>query len=513
MLRDELKELGREFKTTSDTEVLLHALDQWGVEVISRLNGMWGFFYVDEDNHQVIVSRDRCGMKPLYYYWDEKTLAVASEVKGLLKSGAVKAELDTDSLVEYFTFQNVISDRTLFKNVSMVPAGVNMIFDLRKKTLKSERYWDFNFQNNSVKSESALLEELDDVFDKSIARHMIGDVEIGATISGGLDSSAIVSFVSQNQKKLKTFTGFFDVSGNDAADRSVSERDDARMVARHYNTDHYELEIKPHDFTETLSNIVYHLEDPKVGMCYTFYRICQLVSSKLKVSLSGSGGDEIFAGYPWRYQRVHDLKNPEQFNAELFNCWNRVIPVAAQASAFTPQLKKSTAYFNPYDEFKTIIDRAGDGTPIDKALYFEAKTFLHGMLLVEDKLGMASSIETRFPLLDFELIEFAMMIPDHLKYKDGRGKYILRKMLAKRLPVEILDKKKQGFTPPDNTWYRKQLWQYLNELLLSPRSRILEYFDRAYVEGIFKSHQSGNDERFPLWSLAFFEMWCRTFLC
>lgn len=512
-LKKELTDLGRVFHTTSDTEVLLHALDVWGESAIPKLNGMWGFIFVDLDAQKVLVSRDRCGMKPLYYYWDEQNLIVASEIKGILKTGVVKAAVNPEALAEYFTFQNVISDRTLFDKILMVPSGCNLTLDLNSKKINIQKFWDFNFQDNIARTETQLVEELDSIFDRAIARHLIGDVEIGATISGGLDSSSIVSFVSQNQRKLKTFTGYFNVDGIDASDRSVSERLDAKMVSQQYGTDHYELEITPADFIETLSKIVYHLEDPKVGMSYTFYRISQLVSSKLKVSLSGTGGDEIFAGYPWRYQQVVDLTDKEKFNQKLFQCWNRVIPVESQRGAFTSKLNSSITNFSSYDVFCNVIKDAGGGTPIDKTLYFEAKTFLHGMLLVEDKLGMAASIETRFPLLDSEFVNFAMTIPDHLKFKDGNGKYIFRKMLEKRLPREILEKKKQGFTPPDKTWYRNQAWPFLNELLLSKDSRCLEYFNRGYVEQVLTNHKNGADERFVIWSLAFFEVWCRQFLC
>lgn len=511
-IKDQLLKEGRTFQTHSDTEVLLHALDLWGLDVIPKLNGMWGFIYYDRKEQKVIISRDRCGMKPLYYYWDKKNLVVASEVKAILESGVVKAKLNNTALVEYFTFQNVISDQTLFDKIEMVPTGTNLIFDLKTKDLKFDRYWDFHFQNNTVKTEEELIDELDSMFNSAIERHLIGDVEIGATISGGLDSSSIVSFVTQRNAKLKTFTGYFDTSKNDSADRSYSEQNDARMIADFYKTDHHELQIFPHDLTDTIEKIVWHQEDPKVGMSYTFYRILQMVSSKVKVSLSGSGGDEIFAGYPWRYERVSHINDPTVFNDELFNCWSRVIPYDKQAGAFTRLVKNKTSGFNPFDSFKKIIDQAKDDTPLNKALYFEAKTFLHGMLMVEDKLGMASSIETRLPLLDSDFIDFAMRIPDYLKYKDGRGKYIFRKMLERRLPQEIIEKKKQGFTPPDNTWYRNQLWDYLNHLLLSKDSRSHEFFEKDFIEKTLKSHLVGNDERFPLWSFIFFEVWCRKFL-
>jgi len=327
-----------------------------------------------------------------------------------------------------------------------------------------------------------------------------------------MDSSAITAIASKHFGRIHTFTGYFNTSGIDSEDRCFSELDDARIIAKRFNTMHHERLIVPQDVMDTLSSIVWHLEDPKVGMCYTFFTISHLVSQKVKVNLSGTGGDEFFAGYPWRYNLIVDKNSGKDFDATYYDWWCRLIKDNDKKKFFNKNFLKNMDINTPQNAYKTIINKVGNCSPINKALYFDLKTFLHGFLMVEDKMGMAYSIESRFPFLDKELLDFMEKVPDNLKFKDGIGKYLLKKAFKDILPEDIIHKRKQGFTPPDRTWYKRELKDYIESLLLSKKTLIYDYIDKKAVENIIQQHNNGADKRLEIWSLMFFEGWCRTFL-
>lgn len=505
-----LTKQGYYFKTNSDTEVILASYNFWGEKCIDHFNGMWAFIIYDRDRDVIFCSRDRLGIKPLYYSVYNSDIFIASEIKALL-AGGVPVKVDEIGLLEYFTFQNIISDRTLFENIYMLPAGHNLKIDLKTREKFIYKYWDLNFEavNYSEKEASDIFL---DTFKKSLERHLISDVDIGATLSGGIDSSAIVSITSKYFRELHTFTGYFDTSSIDKDDRCVNEKDDARIVSNIFKTTHHEREINYNDVISTLPQIIWHLEDPKVGMCYTFYTILQLVGQFVTVNLSGTGGDEFFGGYPWRYELIHKVSDFETFKELYYKWWNRLVGDNERRHFFRQNILKNVDKNLPKKIFNAVIEPSESFSPINRALYFDVKTFLHGFLMVEDKLGMAYSVETRFPFLDYELIEFARVIPDHLKYSNSVGKILLRKAFENILPKEIIFKRKQGFTPPDKTWYRLQLKDYIERLLLSKKSVLTEYIDRNAIKKILHEHYDGKDNRLIIWSLMFFEGWCRVFL-
>ncbi|MBI4175350.1 asparagine synthase (glutamine-hydrolyzing) [Candidatus Berkelbacteria bacterium] len=510
-LRPRLTKAGFRFRSKTDTEVVLHAYEAWGVAAVKEFNGMWAFVLYDRRNHRLVASRDRLGIKPLYYYWDGTHLVLASEIKAILASGLVKTALEPEGLNEYFTFQNILSDRTLFKDIRMLPAGSNLVFDLKTQRLTIEPYWDLHYQPRDL-TEAEFSAELRKAFRRAMDRHLISDVDVGATISGGMDSSAITALATQHFDRLHTFTGYFDTDNLDSGDRSVSERDSARLISQRFGTTHHERLIHPADALATLPQIVWHLEDPKVAMCYTFYLMAQLVSQSVKVNLSGSGGDEAFAGYPWRYELIADKTDPAAFDAVYYDYWSRLVKDGDKGRFFTQLILDQINLGTPRTEYQRIIQAAGAVSPVNKALYFENKTFLHGMLMVEDKMGMAFSLETRVPFLDNEMIDISLAVPDDLKYRNGESKYLLKKAFASLLPPEIITKRKQGFTPPDQTWYRRELRDAIAQLLTSPGSRNRVYIEPAFVSRILAELNAGSDHRLLIWSLMFFEWWCRIFL-
>lgn len=511
-IRAELESLGHRFKSSSDSEVIFKAVIEWGEAATAKFNGMWAFLLVDAEKRTLFASRDYAGIKPLYYYWNGETLLLGSEVKAILSSELVKADVDPAGLNEYFSFQNIISGRTLFKDIRMLPQGCNLHFNLDQRTLRESQYWDFDFTPNLSLTEGAAVEAFRAEFSSAVRRHLISDVPVGATISGGMDSSSIVFEATKLVPNLQTFTGWFDNSTSLEGDRSYSEREDARLVSETFKTTHHERLISWQDQMMLMPEIVRHLEDPKVAMCYTFYAISHLVSQNVTVNLSGTGGDEIFAGYPWRYALIESAYSQSDFNRIFFDYWSRLIKEDEKSKFFTLSAKSKMDIQSPRQALEAITGRASHLSPINRALYFEAKTFLHGMLMVEDKMGMAFSIETRFPFLDKNLIHLAQSIPDHLKYRDGVGKWIFRKAFEDVLPHAITQKRKQGFTPPDLTYYRRELRPWLQSMLLGRRTRCHEWIERSAIESILRRHDNGEDMRMQIWSLLYFEQWLRSFL-
>lgn len=511
-LREELKGRGHVFSTDTDTEVVLHGYAEYGESVVDRLNGMWAFAIYDERRRKCFISRDRVGIKPIYYLNRGGLFMFASEVKGIIASDRYSPEMDAEGLNEYMTFQNVISNRTLFKDVSMLPAGCNMRIDVDMAKVETFRYWDMVYNPDNSLSEDDCAEMLMSAFDRAMQRHVIADVPVGATVSGGMDSSAIVAIASRHINKLNTFTGFFDTSNVMQNERCVSEKDDARIIATMFGTRHHERQITFNDMLDTMPAIVWYLEDPKVGMCYTFYTMAQMVASNVTVNLSGTGGDELFAGYPWRYSQIDHVADRDQFDDIYFKWWTRLVPAKEKKDLFQPGIFGEMDVATPASEFRKITERAKDYAPLNRALYYDFKTFLHGFLMVEDKMGMAYSLETRFPFLDKELLDVMSKIPDGYKYKNGEAKYILKKAFSKLLPQDILHKRKQGFTPPDMTWYRRELREYLENTLLGHRSLSSEFFRPEFVRKTLDDHNNGKDNRLLIWSMLFVEGWCRTFL-
>lgn len=509
-LRAELISAGRTFKTQSDTEVILSAYAEWGERCMERFNGMWAFALFDPARRRLLLSRDRLGMKPLYVAPSANGFLAASEIKAILAAGH-RAAVDADGLAEYFTFQNIISYRTLFAGVAMLPPGCNLVVDTETGKQRQERYWQLRFAPATAADED-LAREFLEIFRRAMKRHLISDVEIGATLSGGMDSSAIVALATEQLPAMHTFTGFFDTTSIDPDDRCFSEQGDARIISNRFRTQHHERQITPQDVIDTLPAIVWHLEDPKVGMCYTFHTISQLVSSWVTVNLSGTGGDELFAGYPWRYSLVENLGTSAAFDDAYYGWWSRLIKDQDKPRFFTARVQRETAAGHARAAFQSILAGTETLEPLNRALYFDSLTFLHGFLLVEDKLGMAFGIETRFPFLDAELVEFAARMPTAAKMRDGVAKYLLKRAFTPLLPEETIYKRKQGFTPPDKTWFRRELGDYISRTLLSRRSCLGAYIEPKYIREVLARHQQGADERLVIWSLLFFEGWCRVFL-
>lgn len=540
-LRRELEGLGYRFKSKTDTEVVLYAYAQWGLSCIQRFNGMFSFAFWDKQNKTLLLARDRYGIKPLYYWQNDRIFLFASEIKAFLKHPEFKVSLNHQSLLEYFTFQNVFTDNTLFHGVKIIPAGNYAVLDFKKGgALRLNQYWDFHFEEQKkIKTEREYSEELDRLFKQAVKRQLVSDVEIGAYLSGGIDSSSITAISSGFFKELKTFCIGFDLSSASGLELSFDERAKAEYVSYLYQTEHYEMVLKSGDMKRCLPGLVWSLEDLRLGQSYPNFYAAKLASKFVKVCLSGVGGDELFAGYPWRYYRSLKSKSFGDYIDGYYKYWQRLIPNTILKKLFLP-IHDQVSGIETRDIFESIygnhklVPVTGQDY-VNHSLYFEAKTFLHGLLLVEDKLSMAHGLEVRVPFLDNDLVDFALHIPVKIKLKNINeglkidedevakrekyfqkthdGKIILRKVFKKYVGEKIVNQRKQGFSGPDSSWFKGESIAYVKELLLDRRAKIYDYFDYKTAKDLIYEHIEGRcNRRLFIWSLLNFECWCRNFL-
>src|SRR5688572_15157878 len=485
-LARELESSGQTFRSRTDTEVVLRAWQEWGPSCLDRFDGMFAFAVWDDLEQKLTLARDRFGVKPLYYAETGGRLLFGSEIKALLAAG-LRASVSHDVLRQYFTFQNVFSDETLFDGVRMLPAG--HVLRASQRVGAPERYWDLLLEPDESVGEDEWVERLRAAFESAVERQLVSDVPLGSYLSGGMDSASIVATASARIPRLMTFTGGFDLSSVNGLELVFDERSDAERVASGCRTEHYEMVMHAGDMAWVLPELVWHLEDLRVGMSYPNHYIARLASKFVKVSLAGTGGDELFAGYPWRYDLVRDAVDADDFDRRYYEYWSRLVPDAEHGAFFTGGVRESFEG-EPFDAYRAVIEPVRTLDPVAKALYFEAKTFLHGLLVVEDRVSMAHSLEVRVPFLDNELVELARRIPSHLKHADGGGKRLLREAMRGLLPEEILDKRKQGFSPPDESWYRGPSMSGIRELLLDRRTLERGYFEPAYVRRVLDEHRA-----------------------
>jgi len=536
-LRIELEAHGYQFRSQTDSEVLLYAYAAWGTNCVERFNGMFAFAIWDKPRQSLFLARDRYGIKPLYYTQQGQTVLFGSEVKAMLAHPNFRAELDKEALLEYFTFQNFFTDRTLFKNIRLLPAGCTMTIALgAQEAVSPQRYWDYNFaEPEKPCDEEEYTEELDRLFTQAVNRQLISDVDVGSYLSGGMDSGSITAIAATQLPYIKTFTCGFDLHSASGLEMGFDERAKAEYMSYLFKTEHYEMVLKAGDMERVLPKLTYHLEEPRVGQSYPNYYAAQLASKFVTVVLSGSGGDEIFGGYPWRYYRAVVNSNFEQYVDKYYEYWHRLIPNRVIRKVFAP-IWNDVEHVCTRDIFRDVFNTHASSLTrpedyINHSLYLEAKTFLHGLLVVEDKLSMAHSLESRVPFLDNDLVDFAMRVPVGLKLgnlgeviklnenepgikrekyfqRTNDGKLILRKAMARHIPDEVIGREKQGFSAPDASWFKGESIDYVRRTIFNERARIYEYMDRSAVEELVTEHLDGKqNRRLLIWSLLNAEQW------
>jgi len=535
-LREELRSLGHEFHSSGDTEVILRLWEEYGLESLARLDGMFALAVYDFQENVLTLARDRFGVKPLYYAEGGDFFLYASEIKGLLASGLLKPEIDTAALHEYFTFQNIFSDRTLFKSVRLLEPGSYLYVKPGRGEAASRGWFHRRFPevDPGLTDEKRLTREVAEVFGEAVRSQLISDVEVGAFLSGGMDSGSIVAVAGRRLPRLTTFTCGFDMTNVDGIEQGFDERSNSEALAYLLQTEHYAVVLHSGDMPAAMEKITWHVDDLRVGMCHQNWYAAKLAGKFVKVCLSGAGGDELFAGYPWRYGHcLADGRQGRDLDA-YYAFWQRLLPESELAGGlFSPDLAIEAG--GPRASFEAALAEGPSDVPglnplenlLQRILHFEFKTFLHGVLLIEDKISMAHSLEVRVPFLDNALVDLAFRLPMALKLNLGKmnrhaggenfradeGKLILRRAMREFLPERFTSQPKQGFSPPDGTWFRGESMDYIREVLGGARARQRPWFNQKKVDQCLNEHFQGRrNHRLLIWSLLSFE-WLQRHYC
>ncbi len=542
--RDELTADGYTFQNRSDTETILHLYEKHGRDCVEYLRGMFAFAIWDMRKQELFIARDRFGVKPLYYVHDGAgSLFFASEIKALLEIGAVKAEINFNALPDQFANHGTSGDETVYCGVKRLLPGHTLTW--KDGRIDIREFWDLSFEpKHEVRSDSEFIDEWRELFRQSVEMRLMADVPLGMFLSGGIDSSAIAAMMSTMVlDPIKTFSVGF-------SEREANELEYARLVAKKFGTDHHEITITPEQFFEALPNLVWH-EDEPIGFIASvpLYFVSKLASEHVKVVLTGEGADETLAGYG-RYSKALNLLNygqkyesiaPSFFRdavrggvATLPTALNRkldrtflsrdsdienlffdnfgVFPKSMQSGLFSRETKDKIADLNPYARQNEWLAKSDAVDLLDKLLYADTKTYLHELLMKQDQMSMAASIESRVPFLDHKLVEFTAQMPSEMKLRGRTTKWILREAMKGILPREILDRPKMGFPVPVGTWFRGEFKHIVDEFVLGKRALDRGIFDAGYVRGLVAKHNNGENHDERIWSLLNFEIWQRRFI-
>lgn len=533
-IRTELEALGHWFRSQTDSEVVLNALAHWGPDALLKFNGMFGLALWDRKEKTLLLARDRYGIKPLYYARQGQCFAFGSEQKAITAQPSFKGGLNKKALLEYFTFQNIFTDQTLLEDMHLLPAGHYAKLHVATGKWSQHQYWDYRFREPDHKADKQeYVEELDRLFKQAVSRQLVSDVELGAYLSGGMDSGSITAIAAQQFPYLKTFTCGFDLSSASGIELGFDERVKAEAMSAKFKTEHYEMVLKAGDMERCLPKLAWHLEEPRVGQSYPNFYAAKLASKFVKVVLSGSGGDELFGGYPWRYYRGANSQSFEHYIDEYYLYWQRLLSNSELKKVFSPiwadvdQVWTRDIFRDVFATHDNELNRPEDY--INHSLYFEAKTFLHGLFVVEDKLSMAHSLESRVPFMDNDLVDFAMQCPVDLKLnnrsevlrlnenesgnktsqyfqKTNDGKQILRDVMNRYIPDQITKAQKQGFSSPDASWFKGESIEFVKRKLLKADALIYRFLDRRTILQLVQQHLDGTgNRRLLIWSLLNFE--------
>ena len=535
-IRNQLIEQGHQFQTQTDTEILVHGYEQYGVGLVEKLNGMFAFAIWDAQEQRLVLVRDRLGIKPLFYHRDNSRLIFGSEVKSVLASGLVPKDIDPDQLPMYLSYGYLPNGATMFRDIHQLPPAHMLVCE--PESMHIERYWDLDqIETNESLTEEEAIEQIGHLFRESVRRRLMSDVPLGAFLSGGLDSSAVVGLMSQlMDQPVKTFSIGFEVD-------EYNELNDARRIADHFGTEHHELIIRP-DAIDLLPKLISAFDEPFAdSSAIPTYYVSEFARQHVTVALSGDGGDELFAGYkryltPPRDERF--LKLPTWVRSNLVGQVGQWLPTQARAKEYfsyisQPELERYLArrcIYPPWSQQKLLatdmwtseerdvayryahqrIQSKPHGSFLEKMLYLDTVTYLPFDILTKvDRMSMLHSLEARVPMLDHTLVEYAAKIPERLKLSDGQGKHIFRKTISSWLPSHVFQKKKHGFALPLEHWFRKELRDLVSDVLATSRQR--DYFNAGYIQHLLDDHQKGiRNHSARIWTLLVFEMWHQHYL-
>jgi asparagine synthase (glutamine-hydrolysing) len=554
-LREQLRSLGHEFQSDSDAEVLLAAICEWSWEALAHLNGMFAFAVWDNKERTLTLARDHVGIKPLYYSFvpEKQAFVFGSEIKAILATGLVKAELNPEALHQFLTFLWSPDPNTLFANIKTVPPAHVLHFHGDKVTLK--QWWDVSFSEiDESKDEAWWRERVLDTLDRVVKLEMVADVPLGSFLSGGIDSSGIVAMMERhsNGRPISTYT-----VGIESEDLRYDIIPDdvkwARRVNEQLQTDYHEIMLQP-PVAELLPKLVHHMEEPPIDMAIPSYLISNAARERLTVMLSGMGGDEVFAGYPRQmamkiasaFDPVPNLLRrplmktvagalpgglPGKFTAPLRNAKKFARSAALDfeerylgyGTYFTNEMKQRlysdewrslTSEYDPYAVHRGYFARAAGVAPLNQLLYVDLKTFLPCLnLLTTDKTSMAANLEVRVPFLNREMIEMAARMPPRLKLHGLTRKYVLKRALEGVLPKEVIWRKKAGFGAPIRSWLRGALRPMIEDLLSEETVKWRGIFRADEVKRVIDANFSGREDyNLQIFQLLGLELWHRAFI-
>lgn len=543
-MRAELERRGHNLKTKTDTECIVHFYEDEGDACIQRLRGMFALALWDSKRQRLLIARDRLGKKPVYYSIQNGHLHFCSELAGLLKVLLMQPEIDLEAIDLYLSLQYIPEPRTVYKHVFKLPAGHTLVWEGGKATVK--RYWDYSYQPKISAAEGELAEELRLRLREAVRVRLMSEVPLGAHLSGGLDSSVVVALMAElSDAPVKTFSVGFE-------EEHYSELPFARAVAQRYGTDHHEFMLRYDDLPATLEVMARHFGEPFAdASAIPLYHLSRLTRESVTVALNGDGGDEALAGYQryWLDPLANlYLKAPRWITQRLMPALRRgwhddfsrptgqSIPDGLRRLEQLPQVdsRASTLRWSSYFSAKHRHDlwkrehwplfeaqnaqqllvsayESGSGSNLDRTLYADIHTYLPGDLLVKaDRMTMAASLEARSPFLDQEIIAWTARLPDRMKVRDGRGKYLLRRAFDKALPANVKTHRKQGFGIPLSSWFRGPLREWSRELLLGTGSPLGRWLNRDPIQGWMAEHWQGKaDHGKRLYALTMLAVWAR----
>lgn len=536
-LRDELQKKGHRFYTNSDTEVIVHLYEEYKYDCVNYLRGMFAFALYDKNEKTLFLVRDRLGIKPLYYSVMNDGLCFASEMKSLLLHPAINKEINLEALDEYLTYLYIPQEKSIFKNIKKLLPGYILIY--KNGEVETKQYWNIDFSKETKLDEHEIIEELKKCLEEAVKLHLISDVPLGAFLSGGIDSSAVVAFMSKVTSKVKTFSIGFDV-------KEYDELKYAREISKRFSTEHYELIASP-NYLELLPSIIEHLDEPfGDASAIPTYLVSQMTRKYVKVALSGDGGDELFAGYTWTkkqkfletYKKLFGNLNLQRFFNKLptgvstskidkirrFLYDANLSPLASFArrvtcfddelknKLYTPLLKNELGNYNSYQAVEKYFNNNLNN--IEKMLLFDTKVYLPDDILTKvDRMSMAHSLEVRPPLLDHKLVELCATIPVSLKIKGITTKYIFKKMLSEVLPPLILKQRKQGFSIPLDTWIRGDLKNWCRDILENSVLVKEGYLKNDTIAWMFDMHINRKlNLSHQIWGVIVLDFWWRKYV-
>jgi len=545
--RETLIGRGYAYRTHCDTETILHLYAEYGSNCVDYLRGMFAFAIWDRKKRELFIARDRLGVKPLYYvHTQDGSLYFASEIKALLEARAVKPELNFSAFSDYLANHATSGEDTLFVDVKRLLPGHTLTW--RDGEIKIKKYWDLSFKKSAQDghTDQDYIAEWSELFRKSVQLRLMADVPLGMFLSGGIDSSAIAAVMSTLvDEPIKTFSVAF-------AEREANELEYARVVARAFKTDHHEVVISPELFFRALPELIWHEDEPLAHpSSVALYFVSRLASEHVKVVLTGEGSDELMAGYA-RYRKTI-------LNLALGERYHRIIPTgfrdlvrkrldgmtgsrlrlklgrtflnlppdiesiyfdnfavfsrSDQAQLLTHETVERIGGIDPYAGVRESLKHTDAQSLLDRLLYADMKTYLHELLMKQDQMSMAASVESRVPFLDHKLVEFTSSLPERLKLHRWTTKYVLRQSMKGILPPAIIERSKMGFPVPIGSWFRGTYASVLDQYLLSSRATDRRIFNAGFVRALVEQHQRGeanHSER--LWSLVNLEMWLRRFI-